>query len=176
MLESICSAFLLLAALIPLSGAAAARELKATEIAGRWTGASYSDVGSGTLTLDIVSCGAGWCGVKVEAGDKCGGTALRLTRGIVEENNAQFEGTLVLAAATEPYTIRATIFPPEEGKPLEMQMTGDTGGVYRAFRRSFPFESGMSRVQEAVCYAPETVSSLQYPHPKRPLFAHVTPG
>jgi hypothetical protein len=149
-----------LVAVAQVGAGAVARDLQATEIAGRWTGASYSDIRSGTLTLDIVACGAGWCGIKVEAGDKCGGTALKLNTGVVEENNAQFQGTLSLASGPEPYTVHATIFPPEDGKPLEMQVTGDTGGEYRAFRRSFPFEAALARVQDAVCHAPETVSLL----------------
>ncbi len=82
-------------------------------------------------------------------------------RASVDANNAQFEGTLELAAGTEPYAIQATIFPPEDGKPLEMQITGDTGGEYRAYRRSFPFEAALARVKDAVCHAPATVSSLQ---------------
>ena len=55
--------------------------ITAASIAGRWQGDSYASDGGGPLTLDIVACGAGWCGVKVEAGDKCGGTALKIDAG-----------------------------------------------------------------------------------------------
>jgi len=70
-------------------------------------------------------------------------------------------GTLSLIPGTEPYTIHATIFPPDEGKPLEMQVTGDTSGNYQALQRSFPFEAALARVKDAVCKSPATVSSLQ---------------
>ena len=56
--------------------------------------------------------------------------------------------------------MQATFSPPEEGKPLTLQITGDTGGQFRAFRRSFPFEAQMARTQDAVCKPPQTVSSL----------------
>ena len=149
-----------LVAVAPLVAGAATRELKAADIAGQWSGASYAEKSSGILTLDIVACGTGWCGIKVEAGEKCGGTALKLNSSVVEENNAQFQGTLSLAPRTERYTIHATIFPPEDGKPLEMRITGNTGGEYRAFSRSFPFEAAVARLKDAVCHAPATVSSL----------------
>ena len=47
------------------------------------------------------------------------------------------------------------------GAPLKLQITGDTGGEFRAYRRSFPFEAQMARIKDAVCQAPQTVSSLQ---------------
>lgn len=160
MLKRVLGGICLLAAAVPIAAGAATGKLKATDIAGRWIGASYTETSGGTLTLDIVACGTGWCGIKVETGDKCAGTALKVNAGVVEENNAQFKGTLELAPNTEPYTIHATIFPPEEGKPLEMQITGDTGGEFRAYRRSFPFEAAMARIKDAVCHAPQTVSVL----------------
>jgi hypothetical protein len=138
---------------------AAAAQLKAADIAGRWQGESWSQDSGGSLTLDIVACGEGWCGIRVAANDACRGTALKVNAGTVEENNARFEGTLELAPGTEPYTVHATIFPPEEGRQLAMQITGDTGGTFRAFRRSFPFEAQMARTRDAVCHAPQAVSS-----------------
>jgi hypothetical protein len=160
MFKRVLGGICLLAAAVPIAAGAATGELKATDIAGRWIGASYTETSGGTLTLDIVACGTGWCGIKVEAGDKCAGTGLKVNAGVVEENNAQFEGTLELTPNTEPYIIHATIFPPEEGKPLEMRITGDTGGEFRAYRRSFPFEAAMARIKDAVCRVPQTVSSL----------------
>ena len=150
-----------LVVIAPLVAGAATRELKTADIAGRWSGTSHAEKSRSILTLDIVACGTGWCGIKVEVGDKCGGTALKLNSGVVKENNGQFQGTLSLVPGTEPYTIHATIFPPDEGKPLEMQVTGDTGGNYQALRRSFPFEAALARVKDAVCRSPATVSSLQ---------------
>jgi hypothetical protein len=124
-------------------------------------GDTWAEETAQPLTLDVVACGDGWCGIRVAANDTCSGTALKVNAGKVEENNAQFEGTLELAPGTEAYTVHATIFPPEEGKPLSMQITGDTGGQFRAFRRSFPFEAQMARLKDAVCHAPQTVSALQ---------------
>ena len=160
MLKVMLSAICVLAAASPLASDAIAADLKPTDIAGRWTGDTYASESAGSLTLDIVACGAGWCGIRVAANDTCAGTALKIGAGVVEENNAQFEGTLELAAGTAPYTVHATIFPPEDGKPLTMQITGDTGGQFRAFRRSFPFEAQMARTHDAVCKPPQTVSSL----------------
>jgi hypothetical protein len=95
------------------------------------------------------------------ANDACGGTALKINVGTVEGGAVQFEGTLKLAEATEPYTVHATIFPIEEGKAPQLQITGDTGGEFRIYRRSFPFEAALSRLSDAVCKAPQTVSSAR---------------
>jgi hypothetical protein len=112
------------------------------------------------LTLDIVACGNGWCGIKVESGEKCAATVLKIGAGAVDEDTARFEGTLELAPGTEPYEIHVAVFPPNGDRP-QMEITGDTGGEYRAYRRSFPFEAALARVQDAVCHAPQTVSSLR---------------
>lgn len=156
MLKPILTALCVVVAASPLTAA----ELTTASIVGRWQGPSWAGEGEARLTLDIVACGQGWCGVRVAANDTCGGTALKVNAGIVEENNAQFEGTLELAAGTEPYTVHATIFTPELDAKLTMQITGDTGGQYRAYRRSFPFEAQLARIKDAVCHAPQTISSL----------------
>ena len=160
MLKRTFGAISVLVAVAPIAAGAATGELKAADIAGRWSGASYAEKTSGILTLDIVACGTGWCGIKVEAGEKCGGTALRVDAGAVDDSYAQFKGTLELTPGAEPYRIHVTIFPSEDGKPLGMRVTGNTGGEYRAFRRSFPFEAAMARIMDAVCQPPATVSSL----------------
>jgi hypothetical protein len=147
--------------LVLASAAASAAGLAPTQIAGRWTG---DDRTSGRITLDIVACGSAWCGVKVEAGDKCGGTALKVE--FVEalgqpSNSLQFNGTLELAPGTKPYVVQAWLVPPSEKRPLKLQIAGDTGAVYREYLRSFPFDAQLARVGDAVCRAPQTVSSLQ---------------
>jgi hypothetical protein len=161
MLSVIC----VLAAAAFASGAIAddvkTTDAKVADIAGRWQGQSWRLEKGGELTLDIVACGDGWCGVRVMANDACGGTALKINVGTVEAGAVQFEGTLKLAEATEPYTVHATIFPIEEGKAPQLQITGDTGGEFRIYRRSFPFEAALSRLSDAVCKAPQTVSSLR---------------
>jgi hypothetical protein len=156
MLKRILTALCVVVAASPLYAA----ELTTASIVGRWQGPSWAGEGEVPLTLDIVACGQGWCGVRVAANDTCGGTALKVNAGIVEENNAQFEGTLELAAGTEPYTVHATVFPQEPDAKLTMQITGDTGGQYRAYRRSFPFEAQLARIKDPACHPPQTVSSL----------------
>ncbi len=162
MLKVILSGLCVLATASPLFAG-----ITAANIAGRWQGDSYAANASGPLTLDIVACGAGWCGIKVEAGDKCGGTALKIDAGeaLPDSDYIQFKGTLQLAPGTEPYVVQTSIFLPAPddppGAPLRLQITGDTGGEFRAYRRSFPFEAQMARIKDAVCQAPQTVSALQ---------------
>lgn len=162
MLKVMLSAVCVLAAASPLSAA-----ITAASIAGRWQGESYARDAGGPLTLDIVACGTGWCGIKVEAGDKCGGTALKIDAGVApaDSDYIQFNGTLQLAAGTEPYVVHTSLFIPgpeaASAAPLMLQITGDTGGEFRAYRRSFPFEAQMARIKDAGCHAPQTVSSLQ---------------
>ena len=43
--------------------------ITAANIAGRWQGDSWAATPADRLTLDIVACGDGWCGIKVEAND-----------------------------------------------------------------------------------------------------------
>jgi hypothetical protein len=164
MLKVILSGLCVLATAAPFAAGAADNNLKPIQIAGRWMGDTYTQTAGGSLTLDIVPCGNAWCGVKVEAGDKCGATALKVE--FVEpldsqSDSLQFNGSLELAQGTEPYTVQLWVVPPGESGQLTMQITGDTGGQYRAYRRSFPFEAQMARIKDSVCHAPQTVSSLQ---------------
>lgn len=57
--------------------------------------------------------------------------------------------------------MQAWLIPRKDNGVLALQITGDTGGVYRAYRRSFPFEAQMARIKDAVCHAPQTVSALE---------------
>jgi hypothetical protein len=150
--------------LFTLAAPVVAAGVKPEQIAGRWSGATYGMKSGGRITLDIVTCGSAWCGIKVEAGDKCGATALKLDSvqplGAPQSDSLQFDGTLELTPGTEPYVVQAWLIPRPDNGVLVLQITGDTGGEYRAFRRTFPFESALARVQDAVCHAPATVSSL----------------
>ncbi|MFA5900087.1 MAG: hypothetical protein WC829_13370 [Hyphomicrobium sp.] len=160
MMKVILGAVCVLVAASQLSAA-----ISPANIAGRWQGDSWANEGASKLTLDIVRCGEGWCGVKVEANNSCGGTALRLDAGTSEEEFVQFKGSLQLAAKTEPYVVQVSIFGPDSNEPAgsapKLQITGDTGGQFRAYRRSFPFEAQLVRVQDAVCRMPQTVSVLR---------------
>ncbi len=160
MLKRTLSVICVLVAASPLVSDAIAADVKAADVAGRWEGDTYAREAGGKLALDIVACGAGWCGIKV-ANESCGGTALKLDGGAVEGDNLIFKGTLELAPGTEPYVVQAYLMPASEGSPMALQIIGDTGGQFRAFRRSFPFEAQMARTRDAVCKQPQTVSSLR---------------
>lgn len=165
MLKRILSSICVLATAIPLAASATGADLKPMQIAGRWMGDTYTQNSGGALTLDIVACGNAWCGIRVEADGKCGGTALKVEHVAPlpdnQSDSLQFNGSLELAPGTEPYVVQAWLMPPSDNGALTLQITGDTGGEYRAYRRSFPFEAQMARLKDAVCHAPQTVSSLQ---------------
>jgi len=144
-----------------LASGAIAADVKVTDVAGRWQGQSWRLEAGTQLTLDIVACGDGWCGIRVTGNDTCGGTALKLDGGAPDGDNLMFKGTLELAPGTEPYVVQAYLMPASEGSPLALQIIGDTGGEFRAYRRSFPFEATMARASDAVCHAPQRVSSAQ---------------
>ena len=160
MLKVMVSAICVLGAAMPLVSNAGAAELKASDIAGRWQGDSYARDAGGKLTLDIVACGAGWCGIKIGDNNACGATALKLDGGTLEGESLAFSGTLELARGTEPYVIHSYLSPAADGAPATLQLIGDTGGVFRAYRRSFPFEAQLTRASDPTCHAPQSVSSL----------------
>jgi len=160
MLRFMVSAICVLAAATPLASGAIAADVKAADIGGRWQGDSYARDAGGKLTLDIVACGAGWCGIKIGDDNACGNTALKLDGGTMDGENLLFTGTLELARGNEPYVIHTYLMPAAEGAPATLQLIGDTGGTFRAYRRSFPFEAQLTRASDPVCHAPQTVSSL----------------
>jgi hypothetical protein len=139
------------------------------DLSGRWEGPSYFDLkggqdcgaasGSCMLRLDVVACGEGWCGVELSKDDKCGGTALRLGKGKAEPDRATYEGKLELAKGTEPYVVRAFLASNAPGGKPSLEIIGDTGGEFRMFRRSFPFQTTLSRSGDPHC-KPETTVSL----------------
>ena len=150
----------IVAAAAPLAAAVIAADLEPTQIAGRWAG-TYDH--KTDITLDIVACGKAWCGIKVEAGDKCSGTALKVEYDEAlgqPSNSLQYDGTFELAVGAQPYVVQAWLIPPSEKHPLHLQIAGDTGGPYREYRRSFEFDVQLVRVGDAVCRAPQTVSAL----------------
>ena len=144
----------------------AGAELTAASIAGRWQGENLGFArapescadGACTLTLDIVQCGEGWCGILVGRDNACGDTALKLEAGKGEAGGLLLKGTLELARGTEPYVVEAYLEPAAGDAPASLQLTGDTGGEFRAFRRSFPFNALLARASDAVCRSPQTVS------------------
>lgn len=161
MLKVMLSAICVLAAATPFASDAYAASLSAADIAGRWQGDSYTRETGGKLTLDIVACGTGWCGIKIADNNACGATALKLDGGTLEGENLVFKGTLELARGTEPYVIHSYLMPATDGAPATLQLIGDTGGQFRAYRRSFPFEAQLTRASDPVCHTPATVSSAE---------------
>lgn len=141
----------------------AVAEVKPERIAGRWAGETLGMKRGIPITLDIVACGNAWCGIKVEAGDKCGGTALKVEfvepLGDPQSDDLLFDGKLELAPGNAPYMVHAWLLSATDKAPLMIQIRGDTGGVYREYRRSFPFEARLERLKDAVCHAPQSVSA-----------------
>jgi hypothetical protein len=105
------------------------------------------------LTLDIAPCGESWCGVEVGKDNTCGATAFRILK--IEEVSSgglTLSGKLELAQGTEPYVIEAFVEPATDGLTApRLNMTGDTGGEFRLWRRSFPFHATLARIGEPLC-------------------------
>lgn len=154
----------------PATTGEAAATPAAVDLAGRWEGRTYELAraeGCGgkacTLTLDLARCGSGWCGVEVTGVEqRCGATALKLDSGAANESVATvFKGNLALAKGTEPYVVEVYLLAPRSADDkTEIQITGDTGGEFRMFRRSFPFNATLVRISDAKCRPESTVSSL----------------
>ncbi len=150
------------------TAAPAAAEFTASEVAGRWhndriwmLARGSEDCGNGScgLTLDIVACGNGWCGIEVGPNNICGATALKFDAGKPETSGGVlFKGNLELARGTEPYVIEAYVQPAQGDHPMQLSMTGDTGGEFRVFRRSFPFHATLARTGDATCKLEKPVS------------------
>lgn len=161
-----------LLALCVVAGADGAAALDGVgAVAGRWhndrvwmlaKAKTDCDKGQCGLTLDIVACGDGWCGIEVGPDNSCGATALKFETAKTKETEAKdavlFGGTLELARGTEPYVVEAYMRPAADEAPAELSITGDTGGEFRVFRRSFPFHATLARTGEAVCKLDKPVS------------------
>jgi hypothetical protein len=140
--------------------------IAAATIAGRWQGSNYMlaarapdcDGGKCTLTLDIVPCGDGWCGIEVASDNKCGGTALKLDGGEKGGGSTVFKGHLELARGTEPYVVQAYLVAASGDDKEWLEIQGDTGGEFRVFRRSFPFNAHLVRAGDAICRTEKPVS------------------
>lgn len=151
---------------------AAATAASAIDLAGRWTGRHHSysmrapaaetcGGKSCTLTLDIVACDAGWCGIMVPGeahGDKpCGAVALRVTTSPKDKTHSTFTGKIELAKGSAPFVIEAWYRPPgstagEGHDQAHLNMVGDTGGgEMLMMRRSFPFSAELARTGDAQC-------------------------
>jgi hypothetical protein len=135
-----------------------------TDIGGRWSGtprimsADKSRCGPEgcTLTLDIVACADGWCGIDVTKEKTCGGKALQLSP--MKEERLGFTGKLTLAEGTQAYVVETVLRESERGQPPQLHFVGDTGPELMMFRRSFPFQAQLARTGDAVCKLDKPVS------------------
>lgn len=166
MTKSIVGAlYVLAAAAAPAAAVSHDDGAGAASIAGRWQGPNYilarnGDCSGGNcmLTLDIVACGQGWCGIEVAQDMSCGGTALKLDAGEAGNGSTLYKGRLELAAGTEPYIVQAYLVAASGEDKEWLEIQGDTGGEFRVFRRSFPFNAQLARAGEAVCKTEKPVS------------------
>ena len=140
--------------------------LASPSIAGRWSGtphavrhdASRCGPDGCKLVLDIVACGAGWCGIEVDRQNTCAGEALQLAVHRDPKREAAFEGRFSLGKDTQGYVVEATFEAPEEGRPARLYLVGDTGPEFMMFRRSFPFHAALTRTGDPVCETDKPVS------------------
>jgi hypothetical protein len=166
MTKLILGALCVAAAAAAVSAVQPAGAVGAASIAGRWQGPNYMlsarapdcEGGRCTLTLDIVPCGTGWCGIEVASDNKCGGTALKLDAGEGGGSSTVFKGSLELARGTEPYVVQAYLVPSSGDDKEWLEIQGDTGGEFRVFRRSFPFNAHLVRAGDAICRTEKPVS------------------
>ena len=132
---------------------------------GRWTGqfggsSGYSESCTSAagckLTLDIVACGADWCGTRIDDKGGCAGAALRLTLTPKQPENASvvsFNGQLELVRGSSPYYVQAWSQRVGTDATPTLRMVGDSGGEIRILRRTFPFSVSLARTDKAHCRA-----------------------
>ena len=139
------------------------------DISGRWQGDRHElararaclDGDCRKLTLDVSRCGSGWCGVEVASNGSCGATALKIDAGEAEgTDGARYKGELTLAQGAEPYTVQASLWHADTNGNLFLDITGDTGGEFRLFRRTFPFHTSLVRTGAPLCLPEKAVSML----------------
>lgn len=146
--------------------AATSDHKKLDGLAGRWSGSyyGYSAVRAKcggracTLIIDISPCQAGWCGVIVQEGGKCGGMGMTMIDAKKGGTYPKLEGHLTLDPKAAGYVIQATLLSNSKSDLRHLSIYGDTGKELSFMRRSFPFQAELTRVGDAVC-APEKATS-----------------
>ncbi len=145
----------------------AAAEIAASELAGRWSsiprfGEKDCNGTACLLTYDLAPCGASWCGVEVKADNSCGRVAFQLNPGTANHSQVEFRGSYQRSEGTEPYKVRASLYPrPAHESParqLMLSVVGSTDGAFQLFRRSYPLHMLLSRAGDAACRAQPKVS------------------
>jgi uncharacterized protein (DUF2147 family) len=119
----------------------------ASDLTGRWSASRPK------LTLDIVRCGEGWCGIEVTEGARCGRTVLRLeTARAVSGPMVSFAGRLEVIAEAEPYAVGATL--QSQGNAAVLWMLGHTGATLLP-RRMYPLNAYFTRLGDPICVEPK---------------------
>ncbi|MGX1787776.1 hypothetical protein ACWIGM_13590 [Bosea sp. NPDC055332] len=117
------------------------------DLTGRWS------VQRPKLTLDIVRCGAGWCGTEVTASGGCGRTALRLEAARnVSGSIPSFAGRLEVMSEAEPYVVSVTV--KDQGNAAALWMLGHTGTTLLP-RRVYQLDAHFVRLGDPACTEPK---------------------
>ena len=133
---------------------------KPITIAGRWSGSHYGarltpDESCGgkpcTLTLDVVACDSGWCGIVVSNDKPCGAVALHVHPSAKRNRPGIFEGKLELAKGAAPFVVQASYYEKDGTKTPTLNVIGDTGSELLLMRRSYPLQAELARTGDAQC-------------------------
>jgi hypothetical protein len=119
---------------------------------GRWVASNKS------LTLDLLRCGDGWCGVEVTQAGACGRTVLRARSNNDDDERYQLTGRLELATEGQPYMIAITLYQRSPSDPGELLISGHTGNRFEPWRRTYPYEMAFARSGEVTCRPDPKVS------------------
>ena len=134
--------------------------VKLITIAGRRSGLQYSSTfvpprtsgeSQRNLTLDIVACEPGWCGILISQDQRCGAVALHLHQTSSKNRNGIFEGNLELAKGAAPFVVQASYYEKDGTKTPTLKFIGDTGRELLLMRRSYPLQAELARSGDAQC-------------------------
>lgn len=141
-------------ALLCVEAVAQFRSGELPPVEGRWVAEKRN------LMLDLVRCGAGWCGVEVKDGKTCGAIALRfeLVPPSKDYGTEGLRGRLELASEPERYAVEVSFFQPSEGGPPKLFISGHPGDRLEPWRRNYPFRELLARTGDATCLPTAKVS------------------
>jgi hypothetical protein len=116
---------------------------------GRWVASNQS------LTLDLLRCGDGWCGVEVTKAGACGRTVLRARSG---DEEGQLTGRLELTTESQPYMIAINLYRRSASDPGKLMISGHTGTRFEPWRRTYPYAVVFARASDVTCQPDPKVS------------------
>ena len=141
----------------PATPVAEGAPAEAISLAGRWVSGRFG------FTVDIVSCGQGWCGVRVGADGACGDLALRLEPAETMFGSERFAGIFDRRAGADRHAVQGHLYRPEPGAPLTFALTGEPGERLQPMRRTFPYQDEFRLAGAAVCRVENKTSELRSP-------------